>query len=33
VGAHRLRGEPRPLERGVRLFDFVGFDALQAKPE
>ena len=30
VGANRLRGSPRPLERGVRLFDFVGFDALRA---
>jgi hypothetical protein len=36
VGAHRLRGLPRPLERGVRLFDFVGFDALRdekSKPD
>ncbi len=30
VGANRLRGEPRPLERGVRLFHFVGFEALRA---
>jgi hypothetical protein len=29
VGANRLRAEPRPLGRGVRLFDFVGFDALR----
>jgi hypothetical protein len=29
VGANRLRGAPRPLERGVRLFHFVGFDALR----
>jgi hypothetical protein len=29
VGANRLRGPPRPLERGVRLFHFVGFDALR----
>jgi hypothetical protein len=30
VGANRLRGDPRPLELGVRLFDFVGFEALRA---
>jgi Putative methyltransferase len=30
VGANRLRGDPRPLERGVRLFHFVGFEALRA---
>jgi hypothetical protein len=30
VGANRLRGPSRPLERGVRLFRFVGFDALRA---
>ncbi|HEY8155150.1 MAG TPA: class I SAM-dependent methyltransferase family protein [Myxococcota bacterium] len=30
VGAARLSGAPRPLERGVRLFHFVGFDALRA---
>jgi hypothetical protein len=30
VGANRLRGDPRPLERGVRLFRFVGFEALRA---
>ena len=30
VGANRLRGDPRPLERGVRLFQFVGFDTLRA---
>ena len=30
VGANRLRGEPRPLQPGVRLFRFVGFDALLA---
>ena len=30
VGANRLRGNPRPLERGVQLFRFVGFDTLEA---
>ncbi|MFI0448427.1 SAM-dependent methyltransferase [Actinomadura sp. 6N118] len=29
VGVHRYRGEPAPLERGVRLFTFVGYDALR----
>jgi hypothetical protein len=29
VGANRLRAAPRPLERGVRLFDFIGFEAAQ----
>jgi hypothetical protein len=29
VGANRLRAEPQPLERGVRLFDFIGFEAAQ----
>jgi Putative methyltransferase len=29
VGANRLRAEPRPLERDVRLFDFIGFEAAQ----
>jgi hypothetical protein len=29
VGVHRYTGEPAPLERGVRLFDFVGYDALR----
>lgn len=28
VGVHRYDGEPRPLIPGVRLFDFVGYDAL-----
>ncbi|MFD7653794.1 hypothetical protein ACFV4N_07415 [Actinosynnema sp. NPDC059797] len=28
VGAHVFRGEPRPLAPGVRLFGFVGYDAL-----
>jgi hypothetical protein len=30
VGAHRMRGATRPLERGVQLFRFVGFDTLEA---
>jgi hypothetical protein len=30
VGANRLRADPRPLERGVRLFHFVGFEAARA---
>lgn len=29
VGAHRYAGEPVPLERGVRLFTFVGYDVLR----
>jgi hypothetical protein len=29
VGASRLRAQPRPLERGVRLFEFIGFEAAQ----
>ncbi|GAA2582832.1 class I SAM-dependent methyltransferase [Actinomadura fulvescens] len=29
VGTHRYTGEPVPLERGVRLFTFVGYDALR----
>jgi putative methyltransferase len=28
VGVHRFAGTPAPLERGVRLFTFVGYDAL-----
>jgi hypothetical protein len=28
VGMHRLTTEPRPFESGVRLFDFVGYRAL-----
>ena len=28
VGVHRFTGEPRSLELGVRLFDFVGYDEL-----
>jgi hypothetical protein len=28
VGMHRFAGSPRPLVSGVRLFTFVGFDAL-----
>jgi hypothetical protein len=28
VGTHRLRGEPPAFARGVRLFEFVGYDAL-----
>ncbi|MQY08413.1 class I SAM-dependent methyltransferase family protein [Actinomadura macrotermitis] len=29
VGAHRFRGCPVPLEPGVRLFTFVGYDTLR----
>jgi len=29
VGANRLHGDPRPLELGVRLFQFAGFDMLE----
>ncbi|GAA4827276.1 class I SAM-dependent methyltransferase [Saccharopolyspora rosea] len=32
VGVHRFRGEPRPLAEGVRMFTFVGSDAL-GKPD
>ncbi|MDQ2588317.1 class I SAM-dependent methyltransferase [Saccharothrix yanglingensis] len=28
VGAHRFRGEPRPLVAGGRVFTFVGYDRL-----
>ncbi len=28
VGAHRLLEQPRPLQRGVRLFEFIGHRAL-----
>jgi hypothetical protein len=28
VGVHRYVGEPEPLQPGLRLFDFVGYDAL-----
>lgn len=28
VGAHRHRGEPRPLAAGQRMFTFVGYDVL-----
>lgn len=31
VGAHRFTGEPRPLVRGERMFDFVGYDVLRAR--
>ncbi|MEV6942006.1 class I SAM-dependent methyltransferase [Streptomyces sp. NPDC051172] len=29
VAAHRFVGEPRPLNPGQRMFDFVGYDALR----
>ncbi|GAA3507941.1 class I SAM-dependent methyltransferase family protein [Actinomadura keratinilytica] len=29
VGMHRFRGDPVPLERGVRMFTFVGYDVLR----
>jgi hypothetical protein len=28
LGVHRYVGEPHPLQPGLRLFDFVGYDAL-----
>lgn len=28
AGVHRFRCEPRPLTEGVRMFTFVGSDAL-----
>jgi len=28
VGSHRLRAQPRPFEAGVRLFEFIGHEAL-----
>jgi hypothetical protein len=28
IGVHRFTGEPRPLEEGVRLFTFLGYDVL-----
>ena len=30
VGAHRFRGEPAPLRADMRMFQFVGHDALHA---
>jgi len=32
VGAHRLEGPPARFEPGLRLFTFVGFDALHRPP-
>ncbi|WP_203729436.1 hypothetical protein [Streptomyces sp. SID12501] len=29
VGVHRFAGVPRPLCRGTRLFEFVGYDVLR----
>ncbi|GAA4103731.1 class I SAM-dependent methyltransferase [Actinomadura miaoliensis] len=29
VGVHQFHGDPVPLERGVRLFTFVGYDVLR----
>jgi hypothetical protein len=29
VGVHRFLGSPPPLERGVRMFTFVGYDVLR----
>jgi hypothetical protein len=29
VGMHRFTGTPEPLERGVRMFTFVGYDVLR----
>jgi precorrin-6B methylase 2 len=29
VGAHRFTGEPLPLTRGERMFEFVGYDVLR----
>jgi len=32
VGAHRHQGTPTPLEPGVSLFEFVGYDVLNPRP-
>ncbi|GAB2971259.1 class I SAM-dependent methyltransferase [Saccharothrix stipae] len=29
AGAHRFRGEPRPLTTGARMFTFVGYEVLE----
>ena len=29
VGAHRFRGEPRPLAAGARMFTFVGYEVIE----
>jgi hypothetical protein len=29
VGLHRLAADPVPLETGVRMFDFLGYDVLE----
>ncbi|MFI5833184.1 class I SAM-dependent methyltransferase [Micromonospora sp. NPDC051300] len=31
VGAHRFTGPPRPLARGARMFEFVGYDELERR--
>ncbi|RKN49321.1 class I SAM-dependent methyltransferase [Micromonospora endolithica] len=31
VGAHRRIAPPRPLERGVTMFEFVGYDVLERR--
>lgn len=31
VGVHRFAGRPRPVTPGVRMFDFVGYDALDER--
>ena len=31
VGAHRFTGTPRPLARGARMFEFVGYDELERR--
>lgn len=33
IGAHRLDTPPQPYQSGVRLFDFVGYDALLGTAE
>lgn len=32
IGTQRLRAPPRPLQPGLRLFDFIGCDLLAAEP-
>lgn len=32
VGAYRYRGTPKPLEPGVSMFEFIGYDVLYPKP-
>jgi hypothetical protein len=32
VGVHRFAGTPKPLVPGGRMFTFVGYDVLRARP-